>query len=341
MAVVSDATEAATELAAPAEAEAAEVAAPAEAEAAEVASPAEEAAHAEAQALAASVLAGPPAEVSDPAGSRQAHPYVDTRTYTNTLLEKVISVPGLDVAVSTVERLLDWASSNSFFIFPMATSCCGIEFMAAAASRVDLDRMGAIIRPTPRQCDVMVVAGTITVKMAPRVRKLWDQMPEPKWCVAMGSCAISGDFYRDIYSVVPGVDTFIPVDVYVPGCPPNPEELMKGLKRLQEKIKMQREGTWEHSGVPAETRPETQKLKMGGVARVGDPARDSHLSEAQREASRSLGFDGLEHRPADRDHGHLLESEAEHAAEQATERDAAQDVEQDAEQDANQDGGTA
>ena len=266
---------------------------------------AELAAHAEAQAIGAS-LRGTPAALGR----------IDTRTYTNTLLEKVISVPGLDVAVSTVERLLDWASSNSFFIFPMATSCCGIEFMAAAASRVDLDRMGAIIRPTPRQCDVMVVAGTITVKMAPRVRKLWDQMPEPKWCVAMGSCAISGDFYRDIYSVVPGVDTFIPVDVYVPGCPPNPEELMKGLKRLQEKIKMQREGTWEQSGVPAETRPETSLLKMGGLARIGDPNRATALSDDQREASRSLGFDGLEHRPGDREHGHLLEAPEEHAAEQ-------------------------
>jgi NADH-quinone oxidoreductase subunit B len=98
----------------------------------------------------------------------------------------------------------------------MGTSCCAIELMATAASRLDIDRFGSIVRGSPRQADVMVIAGTITVKMAPRVKKLWDQMPEPKWAIAMGSCAISGDFYRDIYSVVPGVDTFMPVDVTCP-----------------------------------------------------------------------------------------------------------------------------
>ncbi|MCA9543789.1 MAG: NADH-quinone oxidoreductase subunit NuoB, partial [Myxococcales bacterium] len=137
----------------------------------------------------------------------------------------------MDLATTTADKLLNWGARNSMWIFPMATSCCGIEFMASAASRVDFDRMGSFTRATPRQSDVMVVAGTITVKMAPRVKRLWDQMPEPKWCVAMGSCAISGDFYRDIYSVIPGIDTVIPVDVYVPGCPPNPEALMAGLMR--------------------------------------------------------------------------------------------------------------
>jgi NADH-quinone oxidoreductase subunit B len=140
------------------------------------------------------------------------------RPFTHPLYDTMLSVPGLDVAVGKLDELLTWGAMNSIWIFPMATSCCGIEFMAAAASRVDLDRMGAIVRGTPRQCDVMIVAGTITVKMAPRVKRLWDQMPEPKWCIAMGSCAISGDFYRDIYSVIPGIDTAIPVDVYVPGC---------------------------------------------------------------------------------------------------------------------------
>ena len=131
-------------------------------------------------------------------------------------------MPGTDFAMTSVDKLLTWGLNNSLWIFPMATSCCGIELMAAAASRVDLDRMGTIIRGTPRQCDVMVVAGTITVKMAPRVLKLWDQMPEPKWCIAMGSCAISGDFYRDIYSVIPGIDTAIPVDVYIRAARPTP-----------------------------------------------------------------------------------------------------------------------
>lgn len=210
------------------------------------------------------------------------------QSYDTPLLEVMASVPGLDVLATQVERLLDWGSINSLFVFPMATSCCGIELMAAAASRVDLDRMGAILRGTPRQCDVMVVAGTITVKMAPRVKRLWDQMPEPKWCVAMGSCAISGDFYRDIYSVVPGIDTFLPVDVYIPGCPPNPEQLMAGLQRLQEKVRLKR------AGLPTEleSRPDAKGLNNPAIRRMSDPARDPALTEAQLHASMNLGLNG-------------------------------------------------
>jgi NADH-quinone oxidoreductase subunit B/C/D len=181
----------------------------------------------------------------------------------------------------------------------MATSCCGIELMAAAAARVDLDRMGTIVRATPRQGDVMVVAGTITVKMAPRVKLLWDQMPEPKWCIAMGSCAISGDFYRDLYSVVPGVDTFLPVDVYIPGCPPNPEALMQGLMRLQEKLVLARAGKL----LKADPRPTALDLTRPSNARLDDPARDPALSKAQEDdAGRATGPDlldeGNEHRVA-------------------------------------------
>jgi len=219
----------------------------------------------------------------------------NTVNFTNPLLDHMLSVPGLDLAVTSIDKLLTWASSNSLWMFPMATSCCGIEFMATNAARVDLDRMGSIVRATPRQCDVMVVAGTITVKMAPRVKKLWDQMPEPKWCIAMGSCAISGDFYRNIYSVVPGIDTFMPVDVYIPGCPPNPEQLMAGLLRLQEKIKAQRDGTW----VPIETRPETEKMNVPAIHRIQDADRDPLLTPAQLDRSRSLGMNGAEHRAAD------------------------------------------
>ncbi|MFO0648998.1 MAG: NADH-quinone oxidoreductase subunit NuoB [Polyangiales bacterium] len=189
----------------------------------------------------------------------------------------LLSAPGLSVLAGALEDLLAWGTRNSLWVFPMATSCCGIELMAAAASRVDLDRMGTIVRATPRQADVMVVAGTITVKMAPRVKALWEQMPEPRWCIAMGSCAISGDFYRNLYSVIPGIDTVIPVDVYVPGCPPNPEALMHGLLRLQEKIKHTREGTF----VSTELNPSLLVATRPSIARVVDADRDPALCEQQ------------------------------------------------------------
>ncbi len=185
-------------------------------------------------------------------------------------------IPGADIGLTTADKVLTWGCQNSLWVFPMATSCCGIEFMAAACGRFDMDRIGSIARGTPRQCDVMVIAGTITVKMAPRVKKLWDQMPEPKWAIAMGSCAISGDFYRNIYSVVPGVDTFMPVDVYVPGCPPNPDHLLQGFRRLQEKIKAKRSGEW----VQPEQRP-TTGMQMPSVPRYGADGRDPAYDAAQ------------------------------------------------------------
>lgn len=231
------------------------------------------------------VSRGDPGEDAPPPAERGR---VDesARPYEHPLYERLLSVPGLDVAVAGLDQLLTWGAVNSLWIFPMATSCCGIEFMAAAASRVDLDRMGAILRGTPRQCDVMLVAGTITVKMAPRVKRLWDQMPEPKWCVAMGSCAISGDFYRDVYSVIPGIDTAIPVDVYIPGCPPNPEQVMEGLLRLQQKVRLQREGR----PVPRDDRPETEErmiypaigqLRRRLAAAPADPITAAQLASAQ------------------------------------------------------------
>jgi NADH:ubiquinone oxidoreductase subunit B-like Fe-S oxidoreductase len=123
----------------------------------------------------------------------------------------------------------------------------------------------------------MVVAGTITVKMAPRVKRLWDMMPEPRWCVAMGSCAISGDFYRNIYAVVPGVDTFIPVDVYVPGCPPAPDHVHAGMHVLAEKIKAVRQGTFHPRVDPAAH----AAMIRPSIPRIGDPDRDPALSGAQ------------------------------------------------------------
>lgn len=205
----------------------------------------------------------------------------DTGNFEHPLYETMLSIPGLSVAIAPIDTLLTWGLKNALWVFPMATSCCGIELMAAAASRVDLDRMGSILRGTPRHSDVMVVAGTITVKMAPRVLKLWQQMPEPKWCIAMGSCAISGDFYRNLYSVVPGIDTFLPVDVYVPGCPPNPEALMHGLLRLQEKVQRTRAG----EKVTPDLSPSLLKATNPSIPRTCDSARPAELSQAQEHSA--------------------------------------------------------
>jgi NADH-quinone oxidoreductase B subunit len=205
----------------------------------------------------------------------------DGTGFEHPLYRTLLSMPGLTVATAVLDQVLTWGMSNALWVFPMATSCCGIEFMATAASRVDIDRMGTIVRATPRQADVMVIAGTITVKMAPRVKKLWDQMPEPKWAIAMGSCAISGDFYRNLYSVVPGVDTFLPVDVYVPGCPPNPEALMHGFLRLQEKIRRQRKG----ENVSPEPNPELLKITRPSIPRLVDRERTPELDRAQVESA--------------------------------------------------------
>lgn len=201
----------------------------------------------------------------------------DTGNFEHPLYDVMLNTPGLSVATTSVDALFTWGLTNAMWVFPMATSCCGIELMATAASRVDADRIGTIVRGTPRQADVMVVAGTITVKMAPRVLKLWQQMPEPKWCIAMGSCAISGDFYRNLYSVVPGVDTFMPVDVYVPGCPPNPESLYAGILRLQDKVRRSRLG----EKVTPDLNPELMKATKPSVPRLCDTDRTAVMDAAQ------------------------------------------------------------
>lgn len=223
------------------------------------------------------------------------------RSFYHPLYDLMARLPGGDLATTQVDRLLHWGLESALWIFPMATSCCGIELMAAAASRVDLDRMGTIFRGSPRHSDVMVIAGTITVKMAPRVLRLWEQMPEPKWAIAMGSCAISGDFYRDIYSVIPGIDTVLPVDVYIPGCPPNPEQLMAGMQRLQEKIRLKRTGEW----VSTENRPETAQVQtkmhktVPEIGRLIDPARLIRTSETQIDSAGGLGLGGNLYRAND------------------------------------------
>jgi len=206
------------------------------------------------------------------------------RTYEHPLFGFLGHVPGMGVGITTADIILHWGLEKSLWVFPMATSCCGIEFMATMSARFDMDQFGTFTRPTPRQCDVMVVAGTVTVKMAPRVKRLWDAMPEPKWCVAMGSCAISGDFYRDMYCVVPGVDTFIPVDVYVPGCPPAPDHVHAGMHKLAEKIHEVRAGRWSPRKDPAER----SVLLQPSIPRIGDPSRDPAIDAAQLDRSLHL-----------------------------------------------------
>ena len=148
--------------------------------------------------------------------------------------------PEAHVLVGNADLFVNWARKSSLWYLLFATACCGIELMQAGASRYDMDRFGAVFRATPRQSDLMLVAGTITHKMAERVKRLYDQMPEPKYVISMGSCAnTGGPFYKDSYCVVKGVDLLIPVDVYIPGCPPRPEALIDGIMKLQ-KIIMQR-----------------------------------------------------------------------------------------------------
>jgi NADH-quinone oxidoreductase subunit B len=145
-----------------------------------------------------------------------------------------------NVVFANADALLNLSKENSIWYLLFATACCGIELMQTGASRFDLDRFGMIPRPTPRQADLMIVAGTITHKMASRVRRLYEQMPEPKWVISMGSCAnAGGPFCKYSYSVVRGIDKYIPVDVYVPGCPPRPEALIEGVFKLREKIRQE------------------------------------------------------------------------------------------------------
>ena len=139
--------------------------------------------------------------------------------------------------VAQLDKLVTWARTGSLWGLTFGLACCGVEMIHAWMSRYDLDRFGVVFRPSPRQSDVMIVAGTLCNKMAPALRKVYDQMAEPRWVISMGSCANGGGYYHYSYSVVRGCDRIVPVDIYVPGCPPTAEALLYGIIQLQNKIK--------------------------------------------------------------------------------------------------------
>ena len=141
-----------------------------------------------------------------------------------------------EFVLSKVDALVNWARKGSLWPMTFGLACCAVEMMHSATSRYDLDRFGIIFRPSPRQSDCMIVAGTLTNKMAPALRKVYDQMPEPRWVISMGSCANGGGYYHYSYAVVRGCDRVVPVDIYVPGCPPTAEALLYGILQLQKKI---------------------------------------------------------------------------------------------------------
>ena len=169
-------------------------------------------------------------------------PYEDFKD--NEYLEnmvKQLNEGGTKVLIGCLDDLINWGRSNSLWPLTFATSCCGIEFMAVGAARYDFARFGfEVARASPRQADMIMVAGTITHKMAPVLKRLYDQMADPQYVIAVGGCAISGGPFKKSYHVLNGVDKILPVDVYIPGCPPRPEALLYGMMQLQRKVKLEK-----------------------------------------------------------------------------------------------------
>jgi NADH-quinone oxidoreductase subunit B len=164
-----------------------------------------------------------------------------------------------NVITTTADFIFSWGRSHSVFPFTYGLACCAIEMLSSGFARFDIARYGMeVFRPTPRQCDLMIVAGTVNEKMAPVLKRLYDQMSEPKWVIGMGACAISGGPFYDGYNVVNGVDKIVPVDVYIPGCPPRPEALFQGLLELQVKIQ-------QHKFVAETPKPAAQNPKPAAV----------------------------------------------------------------------------
>ncbi|WP_327338525.1 NADH-quinone oxidoreductase subunit B [Streptomyces sp. NBC_01324] len=192
------------------------------------------------------------------------------------------------LAPEPMKVVLNWGRRYSLWVFNFGLACCAIEFIAASMARHDFIRLGVIpFAPGPRQADLMIVSGTVTDKMAPAVKRLYEQMPEPKYVISFGACSNCGGPYWDSYSVTKGVDQIIPVDVYVPGCPPRPEALLQGILKLQEKIA--RESLSERYGTGGAARPSTAALRSGLVAAPSAPgsapgsAHDSAPDSAQEE----------------------------------------------------------
>ena len=157
----------------------------------------------------------------------------------------VEKIPGGGIITTSLNYIFSQSQASSLWYLLFGTACCAIELMATRASRYDFDRFGMIFRASPRQSDLIIAAGTITKKMAPRLKLLYDQMAEPRYVIAMGGCTVGGGpFYYDSYAVEKGIDHIVPVDVYIPGCPPRPESLFEGCLKLQEKVKQQKIEDW-------------------------------------------------------------------------------------------------